>query len=53
MRGVFLKGDMGTLPGVLNVLYLEFGGGSVGLCICKKPSDCALKINALCVLYIC
>lgn len=38
-----LKGNMGALPGVTNVLYLEFGNVYLGLCICT------LKVHALCV----
>lgn len=38
-----LKGDMGALPGVTNVLYLKFGNVYLGLCICT------LKVHVLCV----
>lgn len=33
------KGHMGTLCGISNVLYLEFGGGNIGVYMCKKSSS--------------
>lgn len=41
----WLQGAWGDLGGVGNVLYLDYGGGYMVVCICRKSEKCAAKFT--------
>lgn len=41
------KGAQGNFWGDGNILYLDYGGGSMGVYICQNSWNCTLKVSKL------